>query len=110
MSQRSLGDFHFSVIRHLRTLSEDTTTIELQSLGLQTISFAISTLATFKHLQYLNLSDNSFESFPNLSELEHLKTVDISKNPVCQSQDLQTATESLVPPFTRIIVSKDCLI
>ena len=110
MAQRSLDDFHISIIRHLRKLPEDSTEVELQSLGLTTLSFAISTLASFKQLQKLDLSDNSFESFPDLSELENLKCVNISKNPVSQNADLESSvTIALVPPFTQIIVSDKCL-
>jgi Leucine-rich repeat (LRR) protein len=50
-------------------------------LGLESESVLDTWLSRYKYLRYLDLSDSSFETMPNLiSKLEHLRFLDLSRN------------------------------
>lgn len=104
--QSSLADLQTSVIQHLQSLPKDTKDIDLHSIGLTSLDFAIETLLTFPNLQNLDLHDNSIKKFPDLHELEQLHFIDISENPIVNDPNiLKIINNQVLPPLTKVHIS-----
>lgn len=106
-----IADLQLSIVQHLQSLPKECVSIDLHSLGMKSLDFAIEALSSFKNLQFIDLHDNIIEEFPDLHDLEQLRLVDFTDNPLSQNESIESIVDTrLVPPLTKIQLTKQSMI